>query len=603
MASISQLTEEEGNFTRFFLLNFKVSPAIARRFFDGVFPPTHLSQIINNSMSAILKLNKSKRINAAQLEILRGIPGTRHDEGKSSKALPTSSMDFDLTMMICLLRNIGGLATPINGWDRLPPPNEILPGADLATLKWYRNQLAHTTDSSIMDNNEFTLKWTQVYHALTSLNNGQRPQQVNEILNYDLDGEQAKLLAKEELKQLTKDYLDCEKEKEQIESDFTNYREENLPKNIKEVNAAFVERWITEDESFCETMGSELVYDKVKECSCIVVASNSGLGKTATIRHIALKFKLKGFEIVPVESPHDIIKYKTNKTQIFLIDDVLEHESNALSKEEKQNILMKHLRRSNLENEIETKEIEIMCEANYAFPLLCKLVSNNDERFRERIIDRVRVELNTNADENIVVFREDELNEDRLRPLYHRLLTELKSGRFSNLLMSQLFKNRNFVNIFGTHLKTSQRIFDEPFSEASSEWQRSIFQSIFQKQSKDEFKDNKDAINRVMEAKRKRSTIMHWIVAFGCYEFFRYTWSVMTPSKRKQILGRDYKSKPLSKSFFPLAVLGGSLNILTRIRYGLNFVRMACFMTRLIIEKERRNIAKEIPNSQVEKKN
>ncbi|VDH94847.1 Hypothetical predicted protein [Mytilus galloprovincialis] len=325
-----------------------------------------------------------------------------------------------------------------------------------------------------------------------------------------------------------------------------------------------------------------------------------------------------------------------------------------------------------------------MCEANYAFPLLCKLVSNNDERFRERIIffrqplsllkeeldkisndnkklycililcllfdgllsrsmfdidstesdkkiykiiktcglqsniskkaleesaysalgsyftkdsynfrfihdaleetvgchfctlnpeemfsdcnilfirDRVRVQLNTNADENIVVLREDELNEDRLRPLYHRLLTELKSGRFSNLLMSQLFKNRNFVNIFGTHLKTSQRIFDEPFSEASSEWQRSIFQSIFQKQSKDEFKDNKDAINRVMEAKRKRSTIMHWIVAFGCYEFFRYAWSVMTPSKRKQILGRDYKSKPLSKSFFPLAVLGGSLNI------------------------------------------
>ncbi|CAG2198535.1 unnamed protein product [Mytilus edulis] len=64
-----------------------------------------------------------------------------------------------------------------------------------------------------------------------------------------------------------------------------------------------------------------------------------------------------------------------------------------------------------------------------------------------------------------------------------------------------------------------------------------------------------------MEAKRKRSTIMHWIVAFGCYEFFRYAWSVMTPSKRKQILGRDYKSKPLSKSFFPLAVLGGSLNI------------------------------------------
>ncbi|CAC5414177.1 unnamed protein product [Mytilus coruscus] len=625
MTSISQLTEEEGNFTRFFLLNFKVSPEIARRFFDGVFPPTHLAQIINNSMNAIMKLNKSKRINAAQLQILRGVPGTVWPSylPPMTGATPTSSKDFDLTMMICLLRNLGGLATPINGWDRLPQPNEILPGADLATLKWYRNQLAHTTVSS-MDNNEFTLKWTQVDHALTSLNNGQRPQQVTEILNYDLDGEQAKTLAKEELNQLTKDYLDCEKEKEQIECDFTYYRDENLPKNIEEANAAFVETWIKDDESFCETMGSELVYDKVKECNCIVVTSNSGLGKTVTIRHIALKFKLKGFEIVPVESPHNIIKYKTNKKQIFLIDDVLgkydlsptllgewerinetlincfntrlgstkilctlrlqialqkrfknastilnkvvinlEHESNALSIEEKQKILMKHLRKSNLENEIKTEEIEIMCEANYAFPLLCKLVSNNEERFRKRITffkqplsllkeeldkmsndnkklycilivcllfdgllsrsmfdidstecdekiykimktcglqsntskkvleesafsalgsyftkdsynfrfihdtleetvgchfctlnpkemladcnilfirDRVRVQLNTNVDENIVVLREDELNEDRLRPLYHRLLTELKSGRFSNLLMSQLLK-------------------------------------------------------------------------------------------------------------------------------------------------------------------
>ncbi|CAG2198536.1 unnamed protein product [Mytilus edulis] len=324
MASISQLTEEEGNFTRFFLLNFKVSPEIARRFFDGVFPPTHLAQIINNSMSAIMKLNKSKRINAAQLEILRCVPGTVWPSNLPPMAgtTPTCSKDFDLTMMICLLRNIGGLSNPSNGWDQLPHPNDTLPGAHFATLKWYRNQLAHTTVSS-MDNNAFALKWTQVDHALTSLNNGHRPHQVIEILSYDLDGEQAKLLAKEELKQLRKDYLDCEKEKEQIESEYTYYRERNLPKNIEEANAAFVETWIKDDENFCETMGSELVYDKVQDCNCIVVTSNLGLGKTATIRHIALKFKLEGFEIVPVESPIDIIKYKTNKKQLFLIDDVL----------------------------------------------------------------------------------------------------------------------------------------------------------------------------------------------------------------------------------------------------------------------------------------
>lgn len=76
MTSISQLTEEEKNFTRFFLLNFKVSPDIARRYFDVKFPPAHLALTINNNMNAIMKLNQSRRINAAQLEILRGVPGT-----------------------------------------------------------------------------------------------------------------------------------------------------------------------------------------------------------------------------------------------------------------------------------------------------------------------------------------------------------------------------------------------------------------------------------------------------------------------------------------------------------------------------------------------
>ncbi|CAC5414179.1 unnamed protein product [Mytilus coruscus] len=753
MASISQLTEEEGNFTRFFLLNFKVSPEIARGYFDGVFPPTHLAQIINNSMNAIMKLNKSKRINAAQLEILRGVPAT-------------SSKDFDLTMMICLLRNIGGLSTPTNGWDQLPHPNDTLPGAHFAMLKWYRNQLAHTTVSS-MDNNEFTLKWTRVENALISLNNGQRPQKVTEILNYDLDGEQAKTLAKEELKQLTKDYLDCEKEKEQIAYEYTYYRERNLPKNIEEANAAFVETWIKDDESFCETMGSELVHDKVKDCNCIVVTSNLGLGKTATIRHIALKFKLEGFEIVPVESPMDIIKYKTNKKQMFLIDDVLgkyslsptllgewerlnekliscfnteigskkilctlrlqialqkrfknastilnkevinlEHESNILSKEEKKIILLKHLRSSTIEKEIETEELESMCETNYAFPLLCKLISTNEERYKKRmtffkqplsllkeeldkmrnddktlyctlvicmlfdgslsrsmldidsnecdekiykimqtcglqrnmskkalgesafsalgsyltkdsynfrfihdalletvsfhfctlnpkemfedcnilfIRDRVRVSSNVNTNENfeqnIVILREDDLNEDHVKPLYNRLWTELKCGRFSNLLMSGLCENRNFVGIFGTHIKTNKRKFEltGPFVGVSSERNqsndRSFLKRIFDIASTNEFKHNKDAISRVIEASANRSRLMNWIVAFGCYEFFTFVWSTMTHSDRKGILGRDdeyntdtspgirQSPKPCSKSFFPLAVLGGSLDI------------------------------------------
>ncbi|XP_052085778.1 E3 ubiquitin-protein ligase DZIP3-like isoform X2 [Mytilus californianus] len=234
MTSMPKLKEEEKNFTRFFFLNFKVSPEIARRFFDGVFPPTSLAKTINNSVPAIINLYNRKRINAVQLDILRGIPGTKWSPHRPAMPLgttATSSKDFDLTMLICLLRNLGGLSKPSNGWDQLPHPNDTLPGADLATLKWFRNQFAHTTVTS-MDKNEFTDKWKLVEKALTSLNKGQRPYEVTEILNYDLDGEQAKTLSNTELKKLKKECIDCEMEIKQIEIDFSYYREGNIPKNI-----------------------------------------------------------------------------------------------------------------------------------------------------------------------------------------------------------------------------------------------------------------------------------------------------------------------------------------------------------------------------------
>ncbi|XP_071141788.1 uncharacterized protein [Mytilus edulis] len=447
MSSMSQLKEEQ-NFVRFFFLNLKVSPKITRRFFDGIFPPPKLAQTINSSVPAIINLYQRKRINAVQLEILRSVPGTIwspfHPKiPPGTKA--TSSMDFDLTLMISLLRNIGGLVKPLQGWDQLPNTSDTSQAAHLATLKWYRNQLAHTTVSS-MDSNEFTDKWAFVEKALTSLNKGQRPYEITEILNYDIDGDQAKLLANAELKQLKKEYMDCEKEKEQIESYLSYYRDGNIPTNIAEANATMVDTWIKDDESFYETKRSKLVYEKVKACSCILVTSKSGSGKTATIRHIAIKLQQKGYEIVPIESPRDIIKFNTNTQQVFLIDDVLgkydlsptllekwerlneklitcfetklgsskilctlrlhivsqerfqnastilnkvvfnlEHDSNILSKDEKQKILLKHLSRNNLEKKVSANEVEIMCESNYAFPLLCKLVSNDDDRFQKRI--------------------------------------------------------------------------------------------------------------------------------------------------------------------------------------------------------------------------
>jgi hypothetical protein len=61
----------------------------------------------------------------------------------------SSSQDFDVTLMVCLLRNLTHIAPPVNGFDVLPSSQEKSIGADLARIKFYRNRLAHSDDDKI----------------------------------------------------------------------------------------------------------------------------------------------------------------------------------------------------------------------------------------------------------------------------------------------------------------------------------------------------------------------------------------------------------------------------------------------------------------------
>lgn len=519
-----------------------------------------------------------------------------------------------------------------------------------------------------------------------------------------------------------------------------------------------VETWLEDDESFYETGGSKLVYDKAKECSCILVTSSSGSGKTAVIRHTAFKFKLDGFSIVPIESPGDIFKYKTNKKQVFIIDDVLgkyylnpllleewerineklisclgtdkgstkilctlrlqiaiqnkfkisstilnkvvinlEHDLYALSKEAKPKVLFKHLSRRNLEKKIVTKEVEMMCDTNYAFPLLCKLISNDEERFKNRIaffrrplsllnreLDKICTEnkklycilvlcmllkgsiskrifdtdydqydkkiyrimqtcrlqrnmskkeledcalsaigsyfiadnssfwfihdfleetigchfysfdpsvmlsdcdilfirdqikilpnenTNENINDNVVIIRENELNEDRLKPLYDRLWNELNNGRFSAFLNSHLFKNRHFVCIFGiTFDKNTYALLNKKCSEMGETTNLPFLQKALKILTIDRFQDREDIFMPMIKDSVRQGTLIRYIVAYGCYEFFRYAWRKLTAFERKNILYSTFEFVSIYNSFVKQAVSGGSLNIVEElISYG-----------------------------------
>ncbi|CAG2255518.1 unnamed protein product [Mytilus edulis] len=118
-------------------------------FFDREFPPTYLPSTLNTNNNTLLDLKLKRIINQAQWNLLiprNGVP---------------DSKTFDVTLMICLIRNLTSISHPINGFDSLPLPGESTPGSDLARIKYYRNKLAHH-DSNTIDSAYFNTAWGDI---------------------------------------------------------------------------------------------------------------------------------------------------------------------------------------------------------------------------------------------------------------------------------------------------------------------------------------------------------------------------------------------------------------------------------------------------------
>lgn len=60
------------------------------------------------------------------------------------------------------------MTPPAGGYDRLPKYTETTLGADLARIKFYRNQLAHLDDAKI-DHESFIADWNDVTSVCIAL--------------------------------------------------------------------------------------------------------------------------------------------------------------------------------------------------------------------------------------------------------------------------------------------------------------------------------------------------------------------------------------------------------------------------------------------------
>ncbi|CAC5399437.1 unnamed protein product [Mytilus coruscus] len=306
---MAPLLEEEENYVRLALLLKGVSPRAVRHYFDTEFPPTYLPSTLNMKFNTLQDLKLKKYLSQTQWSLLFPKNGVPYLILNYFLVIGVpDSKTFDVTLMICLIRNLTSITQPINGFDSLPLPIEISKGADLARIKWYRNKLAHH-DSDKIDTAYFNKAWINISHAVSRLGGQSMNQECQELKAKILDQSNQEIML--EIKQSQKEI-----------KELRLLLEDPIPRNIRDQIQEELKKWKEDDNMFLETNGAKTVFKCIKENGCVVVTGSSGTGKSSLVRHVALQMQVGGYDILPVANPEQIVKwYNPSKKNLFVVDD------------------------------------------------------------------------------------------------------------------------------------------------------------------------------------------------------------------------------------------------------------------------------------------
>ena len=131
---------------------------VLRNVFNGYHPPASLSAALNANYSTLQNLFRRRILHKPQWDLLFPPSGA-----------PPDSQTFDITLLFLLLTNICGLSPPHSGWHTKPIPSDNSLEANLARIKFYRNELyGHVTTTGIADPTFSTL-WQEISAVLVAL--------------------------------------------------------------------------------------------------------------------------------------------------------------------------------------------------------------------------------------------------------------------------------------------------------------------------------------------------------------------------------------------------------------------------------------------------
>ena len=153
-------TKETTNYARLCRLLVDVGSQALRNKFDSIHPPAGLHGVLTKPpVHPILQTLRKKRI----------LNPTQWAKLYPSTPSSVSSKDFDVTLLMLLLRNICGLIPPTTGWDNLPPAADTSAEANIARVKYYRNHVYGHASQASVDDATFNSYWQDISNALVGL--------------------------------------------------------------------------------------------------------------------------------------------------------------------------------------------------------------------------------------------------------------------------------------------------------------------------------------------------------------------------------------------------------------------------------------------------
>ena len=152
-------TDEKANFQRLTRLLMRGGLALLKEVFDSIHPPPNFPAVLSNP---VIK---------TQLQTLRRNRVLTHPEwnclyNPSGLGTYGKSTDFDISLLCKLLREICSLTPPATGWDILPNSTDHSLEADLARIKFYRNEIYGHNHSMEMTNADCENLWMEISEAL-----------------------------------------------------------------------------------------------------------------------------------------------------------------------------------------------------------------------------------------------------------------------------------------------------------------------------------------------------------------------------------------------------------------------------------------------------